>query len=324
MNKNCHSPSIFWLLFLPFVCFSLLCHLLYPLIDISRLLSQPIDRMHFHETEVIQEINRMLLTLGINQSHFSKNSFAILNDDDDNLLSDLPHFYPMLTPTEVGMSRYLLEIFSSACRWYNIEYFLVDDSLLGSTRHHGLIPWKLAEVTVAMAQERKSLLLSSFEGIHNMILMWPDPNVWTLRLTVLPKHTNIRLMPCIFIMFYVCNTTHLWFLEHPRSGSNVIHHSDVFPLTLRPFEGQMQPAPCNITALLEAQQLNVNICRIVSKNQIERTFDCDEFKKVFPFVNKSTSTSDGNTIDTLIVSDVELYKRKVKSCHTHHINNGVS
>ena len=50
-------------------------------------------------------------------------------------------FRPIMTPEEKDKLRKLLEVFLLAVKKINLTYFMYGGTLLGSYRHHGMIPW---------------------------------------------------------------------------------------------------------------------------------------------------------------------------------------
>ena len=63
------------------------------------------------------------------------------NMSTERLISHSNIFRETISPHERELYKSLLVIFGDAAQKLNMTYFLADGSLIGSVRHHGMIPW---------------------------------------------------------------------------------------------------------------------------------------------------------------------------------------
>ena len=106
--------------------------------------------------------------------------------------------------------------------------------------------------------------------------------------------------PFLDIFFYADNATHVWDVHAGYIRDFVFRKSDVFPLTPRPFLGQLVPAPRRTLAVLE-NNYHVDACVTrewshVTESRRGHVFSvpCRELEGLFPFV-KRTRLKDGRT-----------------------------
>ena len=59
----------------------------------------------------------------------------------ETLLKNLTMFKMVMTEKDLNVTLNLLQAFASTMDKHNLTYFIAGGSLLGSYRHHGLIPW---------------------------------------------------------------------------------------------------------------------------------------------------------------------------------------
>ena len=152
-----------------------------------------------------------------------------------------------ITPCEHHRTMHLLMIIARICREHNLTFAMSDGTVLGSWRHHDIIPWD-DDVDLMMPIEDQLSFLRALEELQGTVVQYylieyplnnqpyaivffqykpsPAPSTWTF--------------PFVDIFFYLTNETHLWYSSHPNADMQLEH---VFPLVMRPFGYFWLPAP---------------------------------------------------------------------------------
>ena len=184
----------------------------------------------------------------------------------NNLPVRLNTFKMRLKKNELVLMLEMLEDFSKTMDKYNLTYFMDAGTLLGSYRHHGMIPWdddidlfadveQYKQVRTALDTIKDKYVVS----VHSKGLLKlhskNDSNN-TLYIT----NTNTKTFPWKWPFLDI-----FWF---HRSGSrmqklynNAVYRvSDIFPLKKRPFGTLMLNSPCNTSLFLTNKFQNWNLC----------------------------------------------------------------
>lgn len=160
-------------------------------------------------------------------------------------------YYPHITPYERHLLLNTLQSFTQAMDAYNLTYFLYGGSLLGSYRHHGIIPWD-DDVDIMMNSSQKELIKKALgKKSPDYELDIPPAGQWKFYYTHMHNllHMNHR-WPYIDMFFFEENSTHIWD-EVPEYGKTfTFRKNKVFPLRNRPFNHLMVRAPCNPAACI--------------------------------------------------------------------------
>lgn len=232
-------------------------------------------------------------------------------------LSDLQTFQPLLSAREKARLLYAFELFSATCKVAGLSYFLVDNSLLGSVRHHGITPWSDYSVSVGMRREDQNRVLRVLDNLVDMTLFWPNPYEWSLRLKdVKPDPPDLVRMTFIHINFYRQNDTHIWGETWGGARTFTAPTHKVFPLVKRPFEGWLVPTPCDTTSIMAARE--VGTCHVQREDQWEMEWrdaevvPCDALKQVFPFVTRHDTAASRTVTEQLSVNGTLLYSVDVE------------
>jgi len=150
----------------------------------------------------------------------------------------------------------LLKMFGAvtrALRTKNVTFWIDAGTLLGSYRHHNLIPWDDdVDLILSRLQKRKvQRAIKSLASNYRLHISNSSTSGWRVsaRNNIIKTARKQSLFPTIDLLFYSQNTTHVW-LEQYNLRQYVWPRSIVFPLRLRPFDRFWVPAPCNTSAYL--------------------------------------------------------------------------
>ncbi|KAK7116362.1 uncharacterized protein [Littorina saxatilis] len=173
-----------------------------------------------------------------------------------------------------------------------IHYFMFGTTLLGSWRHHGLLP---AEQNVQVAvsfDTRKDLkkILKSLEPDH--VLQRVTPYRWMLLSREMPREVSslVKRPVHIDINFYNLTDTHV-LLSNPLVAKRGFAYpkDKVFPLTYRPFQGTHFPAPNDTMAVLMATY-DLDLCEVAPCHDLVKTQEstclempCEQLEEIYPF-----------------------------------------
>ena len=239
---------------------------------------------------------------------------------DVGTLQDLRTFQPLLTPREKAHLLYLFELFSSACQDNYLTFFLLASSLVGSIRHHGVIPWSDVSIQIGMDAGEEVRILKVLDNMEGTSLMWPNPYSWTLRLKDFrPDPPDLARMPYLHIQLYHHNDTHLWADTWGSKRLFTTAKEHVFPLVMRPFEGQLTFTPCDPHAVLGRGELED--CLAVEEDFEEGVWrkaglvQCDLLAQVFPFVGRRVAMTAQSTLEQVLVNGTLLSSVLVDSGH---------
>jgi hypothetical protein len=192
----------------------------------------------------------------------------------------------------------LLMIIDRICRQNEIIYFIYEGTLLGSLRHHDIIPWD-DDVDIIISYEQAKQFENAFKQLNQTLV----------ELYLLPKkgegQSYYKLFykkapyagkfywrfPFVDIFFYTKNDTHVWNLAYPKVQ---LEMEDVFPLILRPLGQLWVPAPRKSERLFQFDPFDKCITYFWDHRkeigQKKITMDCKDLKDIYPFVEQSNKT----------------------------------
>ncbi|CAF1210066.1 unnamed protein product [Adineta ricciae] len=151
------------------------------------------------------------------------------------------------TPCEHYIAMSLLMFIDRICREHGLTFAIADGTLLGSWRHHDIIPWD-DDVDIMMPIEDQLSFLHALEQykdtvIQYHLLEYPRNNTPYAKVFFQYKPFAIQdiwSFPFVDIFFYLTNKTHLWYANDPGVNMRIEH---VFPLIMRPLGSLWLPAP---------------------------------------------------------------------------------
>ena len=229
--------------------------------------------------------------------------------------SSLPDgFRPALSPAERAVVVDLLRTIDQICTEHKITYFINHGTMLGSYRHHDIIPWD-DDIDLGMPRVNqtfiKHVLNSSKPGYTwvwsaNTQIRFIGPNSkvynpsWGLR------------WPYVDIDFYSEDKTNVNFYHwkvysYPKSI--------VFPLHRRPLGRLSLPAPKNAKVYIsrtfdDYKECSVGLCHKTGRQYPKNRLPCEALGSVYPFVHRTT-LGNHSVVETLKLGDRALYSLEI-------------
>lgn len=215
---------------------------------------------------------------------------------------NLSAFTQAVDNQDLELQLEIIDAFDSVMNKSKVEYFLYSGTLLGSWRHHGIVPWD-DDVDLAIPHAQRGAVRTALDELKPHFLLNSSGRMrWKFFSN---KSRKIGYSPFgwpyIDISFYSFNQEHVWDYDSRTYSMFKFKYDTVFPLRLRPFMGRLLPAPINVESVLN-QTYDINECRIgnfIHMTEEERSpserhrVPCDLLKHVFPFVRRDKVGSNG-------------------------------
>jgi hypothetical protein len=222
-----------------------------------------------------------------------------------------PRLFRRVTPCEHILIMRLLMIIERICRKNEITFMMSDGTLLGSWRHHDIIPWD-DDLDLMIPLEQKTRFTNAINQMNKTLIdkYIIDHNKGKRQYYKISfKHTPSAggyswNFPFVDIFFYVRNETHLWQMDDPGTITKVEY---VFPLVMRPFGELWLPAPLKPDQIFKFDPFDQ--CRghfWDHRNETGQgtiTLKCNELKHIYPFVQRDNQTQSTEVLrinDTII------------------------
>lgn len=240
------------------------------------------------------------------------------NEEKDDLkrfgVSKLRHIYPQFfTRDEKSQVMHAMKLLTDALDAAGVNYFLYGGSLIGSWRHHDIIPWD-DDLDIIVN-------ISDFLSLESLNISGHTVNVRTLNRYKFYNNnaTDIRFWkwPFIDICFFGDNGTHIYDMDPTYSKTYVFDKNDIFPLVRRPFGHLSLKAPKHTQTVL-SQTYNIDICKtreydhrkekaIAQRRVID--VNCILLHRIYPFVSRNAANKDLEKLylDGQLLTTVDLH-----------------
>jgi len=221
-----------------------------------------------------------------------------------------------VTPCEHSLMMRLLMIIERMCRKHKIPFMLYAGTLLGSWRHHDIVPWdddldlmiSIDDRTrfLQAINETNATLIQRYAFHHQDRLREYDKNFF--------RHTpsaagNPWNFPFVDVFLYQKNDTHLW---QSYFGERITKLEYIFPLVMRPLGELWLPAPRYPERIFASNIYDE--CKDHywdHKNELpkdEKTYKCNDLKHIYPFVerNKQSKSIEILKINNTIIHTIKF------------------
>lgn len=230
-------------------------------------------------------------------------------------------FAPIISREEKALALRCLFEMVSLLEAASVSYFLYGGSLIGSWRHHGMIPWD-DDIDVMVNKSHRALLTAVLanRSLYGLDSGYEHTYKWYSHEGAAAGGRKFK-WPYVDIFFFEENATHIWDSEVYYSSDYVYRKDDVFPLVRRPFEGLRLPAPRNSGSVI-AVTYNVSLCQTsgyLHKQElsvpVERriTTECKNLHSLYPFAFCSTPLDGGGClVEGLKVGDRIVARKQLR------------
>ncbi|XP_064630550.1 uncharacterized protein RP689-like [Lineus longissimus] len=202
-----------------------------------------------------------------------------------------------MTDHERKVLQDIFHRFYEVANKHNVTYFLHYGSLLGSWRHHGMIPWD-DDMDVAVHIRDRGRIMQIFDPADNADYIAFDTGDPSRGLKFYSNQHSVMIpqkvwkWPFLDISFYDDNQTHIWDTYGPDSHRKFLKN-EVFPLRKRPFEGVMVNCPRNPLYVIRKLFGDENVCAASKTNHMHELrhpevvrVDCHELRDRLEFVER--------------------------------------
>ena len=215
---------------------------------------------------------------------------------------------------DAELMRRLLLVFVDAVTTAGITYFMYGGTLLGSYRHHSIVPWDDDIDLIVDVTKKAALKLALEKYSPQMLLNSKSDKRWKFY----SKHSSpikgvAWRYPFIDIWFYQNNSHRVWDADAAFAPRFRYPKSMVFPLCRRPFWNTTLYAPRDTYAFiahnyyLDKCASNVYNHKLETKVKTTVTVNCRQLWTRFPFVfrNKTaTGTNETLKVGSTVISSV--------------------
>ncbi|KAK3696393.1 hypothetical protein RRG08_062685 [Elysia crispata] len=170
-------------------------------------------------------------------------------------------FLPLLDREEKITLLYTLDVLAEVFALAGLDYFLVDGTLLGVVRHHGIIPWDddidLAVNGSEWRDIRRALCcVEGFKLIPKKTMHW---KFFSLEGSII-RNSPMYRFPFIDLFFYMEDEEYMWALTSYNLQNLLFQKRDVFPLSQAMLDGHLYRIPWSANQLVQRQFGDLDRC----------------------------------------------------------------
>ena len=223
----------------------------------------------------------------------------------------------VMTEGDLNVTLNLLEAFTSTMDKHNLTYFMAGGTLLGSYRHHSLIPWDDGLDVMADFNQQKEVRGALRTIKDEYVISEHSEGLLKLHSRKNSKFISKSYAwkwPFIDIFWFNRNATHL----HIPWGNRNYNVTDVFPVTERPFSYLKLKSPCNTALYLNNYYKDWTDCarpgwnhRYESLTGLElKQVKCKDLEGYYPMVDRKRNENNA-------VLEFHVYKNTIVSFYMY-------
>ena len=241
------------------------------------------------------------------------------------------YFQSAMTSKQKSILLNLTTTLAEVCRGLQITYFMCGGTLLGSYRHHDVIPWD-DDMDLIIDKWKISQVISAIKSLapfYKLAVAGPRYKFYSEQSSPMRKyHWG---WPYIDVNLFTQNETHVWDAS-PDFRHHVYPKADIFPTHARPLVHIELQAPRDSFAYLRATYHNVQCQGFDYSHRFEQVpirtgrqvLPCETFRETVPFVHRrpvktgirETLMLNGTEIHSLVVDEppdviTEPYRLKI-------------
>lgn len=218
-----------------------------------------------------------------------------------------------LTKCEHMLVMHLLLIIDRICRIYRIPYMMSDGTLLGSWRHHDIIPWD-DDIDLMIPFEEKKRFVHALNEMNETLIEYhilkssrSKREYYKIYFSHTPSAGGYSWnFPFVDVFLYEKNETHLWQVE---DFDTIVPIENIFPLVLRPLGELWLPSPSFPSKIFSFDPFDRCIGHFWdhrNETPIEQIdLQCQDLFDVYPFVHRTNSSP---TIEILQLNHSILHR----------------
>lgn len=233
---------------------------------------------------------------------------------------ELSHFQPVLTQAQRQALFIALLKIRSVAEDYGFTWMLMYGTLLGSWRHHNIIPWD-DDVDIFMSYKQKERIMEAFSKLRpefDFLEVGSRLKFWAANGTESPPAIGWK-WPFVDINFYSENRTHVWdvsILADFGEYSYLFGRSNIFPLHIRPLGRYFFPAPRDSLKIVRRSYMGsgLQLCESAyfshySEKGINGSLKipCKRLEYMYPFVHRRVSDDGQGLVETLNFMGYSFY-----------------